>query len=158
MLGPDLRVFPCYPNLARLINGSFLAPKPSPLGPVRPRKLQQPLQGIHCKTILKKKKRKKKRVSLSNIDSQNHKHKLRFKGGHEPKKAPKKKKKWRTRSTKALSLISDSYSASLYLRRPRSPMIGGGFVGVVEIFVVRVRVETGVELKLRLEMITDDLR
>ena len=154
MLGHDLRVFPCYPNLARLINGSFLAPKPSPLGPVRPRRLQQPLQGIHCKTILKK----KKKVSLSNIDSQNHKHKLRFKRGHELKKAPKKKKIWRTRSTKALSLISDSYSASLYLRRPRSPMIGGGFVGVVEIFVVRVRVETGVELELRLEMIADDLR
>ena len=75
-----------------------------------------------------------------------------------PKKPKKKKKIWRTRSTKALSLISDSYSASLYLRPPRSLMIGGGFVGVVEIFVVRVRVETGVELELRLEMIADDLR
>ena len=31
-------------------------------------------------------------------------------------------------------------------------------MGVVEIFVVRVRVETRVELELRLEMIADDLR
>ena len=102
--------------------------------------------------------KKKKKVSLSNIDSQNHKHKLRFERGHKPKNKKTKENPnfffWRTQSTKALSPISDSYSTSLYLRPPRSPMIEGGFVGVVEIFVVRV--EIVVELELRLKMIVDD--
>ena len=144
-----------YLDLTRLINRSlFLAPKLGLSGPVGPCKLRQPFQGIHCKTILKKKKSFPFKHKFTNIDSQNHKHKLRFERGHKPKK----KKNWRTRSTKALSPISDAYSASLYLKPPRSPMIGCGFVGVMEIFVVRVRVEIGVELELRLEMIANDLR
>ena len=36
-------------------------------------------------------KKKKKKVSLSNIDSQNHKHKLRFERGQEPKNKKIKK-------------------------------------------------------------------
>ena len=65
-----------------------------------------------------------------NLD-QNHKNKLtdlrEDMNPKKKKKEPKEKKKWRTRSTKALSPISDSCSASLYPRPPRSLMIGGGF-------------------------------
>ena len=52
-------------------------------------------KSLLCHKIFKKKKEKKKKESFpfkhrfTNIDSQNHKHKLRFERGHEPKKIKK---------------------------------------------------------------------
>ena len=65
--------------------------------------------------------KKNPKIMFINLD-QNHKRKLT-----NLRKDMNPKKKWRTRSTKALSPISDSCSASLYPRPPRSLMIGGGF-------------------------------
>ena len=101
--------------------------------------------------------KKKKKVSLSNIDSQNHKHKLRFERGHEPKNKKIKKTQFfflensvHQGSISNLRLLLD-LSLS---QTTKISMIEGGFVGVVEIFLVRV--EIGVELELRLKMIVDD--
>ena len=67
-----------------------LAPGPSPSGPVGPRGLRQPLQGIHGNAILKRKKSFPFKHKFINIDSQNHKHKLGFERGHKPQKKKKK--------------------------------------------------------------------
>ena len=136
---PDPRVYPRNLSPPHLINEFFfLCSIPAPSGPAQP----MPLQGlIHGPIKINNKKKKKPKlpkalnlhkprleiqkknpkIMFINLD-QNHKRKLT-----NLRKDMNPKKKWRTRSTKALSPISDSYSASLYPRPPRSLMIGGGF-------------------------------